>query len=290
MTRISPGQTDCLSPANDDHDNEQGATRTAGHEPPLSQLAAVEPPPITRQRVLDLVRHYFDVSVISFRFLSSSTVTAWVDTLGGTECSMVTPSRWHALGPYKSSVLFIILATSLHYQEVCSSETSHGEVTQRNASCLSKAFLAAGKRSLKAQGSRHRLETVQARLAYSIHLLANAKLEASWYVLGRTVQVLTALGMHRGAHEHPSFCGTETEQVRRCFWTTYTLDRYVSIILGRPRLIFDGLYDQPYPQRIDDDKPDLGFGEWAVAGRFGLGNEFEHGADCSMDAPYYLCR
>ncbi|OAL30010.1 hypothetical protein AYO22_01916 [Fonsecaea multimorphosa] len=272
MTRFSPSHTGTLSPEADSNNRH---VESSAHP-------AVVLPQITHQQATDLVRFYFDVAVVSYRFLNSKSVLGWVDDLFAGD-SAISESYRQTLGPYKASILFMLFATSLHYQEISGEAVISG-------SRMSKAFLTAGRQSLKMQKHYHRLETVQARLAHSIYLLATSKLEASWYVLGRTVQIMTALGMHRKGHEHPSSFRTEIQSIRRCFWTAYTLDRYVSIILGRPRLIFDDLFDQPFPERIDDDYPELTFSDWAATPNFGLDCRIESAADCSLDGPYFTHR
>jgi hypothetical protein len=39
---------------------------------------------------------------------------------------------------------------------------------------------------------------------------------------------------------------------KRVFWSAYTLDKYLSIILGRPRVFRDEDIDQNYPERLND--------------------------------------
>jgi hypothetical protein len=274
MTQISPAQTDPLSPV---------INSTAPNDEPLTQTQTIIPPQTSHQEATDLVRLYFDVAVISYRFLNSKLVIDWVDEFySGGLSTLDRHAHWQTLGPYKSSVLFMIFATSLYYREVSGEATAFGPR-------MSKAYLTIARQSLKKQKHQHRLETVQARLAYSVHLLATSKLEASWYVLGRTVQVMTALGMHRKGHEPPSSTLIEIQMIRRCYWTAYTLDRYLSIILGRPRLIFDDLFDQPFPERVEDDNPGHMKG-WATSPSFGLNCRMESAADCTMDAPYFTYR
>ncbi len=44
----------------------------------------------------------------------------------------------------------------------------------------------------------------------------------------------------------------ETACRRRVFWSAYTLDRYFSVILGRPRIIRDEDIDQALPSYLDE--------------------------------------
>lgn len=40
---------------------------------------------------------------------------------------------------------------------------------------------------------------------------------------------------------------------RRIFWTVYTLDRYISVIFGRPSLLHEDDVDQEFPDEVGDD-------------------------------------
>lgn len=40
---------------------------------------------------------------------------------------------------------------------------------------------------------------------------------------------------------------------KRTFWAAYTLDRYLGVLLGRPRIFQDEDIDQEYPTRVNDE-------------------------------------
>lgn len=100
------------------------------------------------------------------------------------------------------------------------------------------------------------LETVQARLNRSLYLLASSRASECWFAFGTTVQFLTALNIHR---KWPSTMikegkGTYMEQElrKRTFWSVYTLDKYLSVMFGRPRLLHDDDFDQELPDEVSD--------------------------------------
>lgn len=100
------------------------------------------------------------------------------------------------------------------------------------------------------------LETVQARLNRSLYLLASSRASECWFAFGTTVQFLTALDLHR---KWPSTMveegkGTYMEQElrKRTFWSVYTLDKYLSVMFGRPRLLQDEDIDQELPDEVTD--------------------------------------
>jgi hypothetical protein len=67
--------------------------------------------------------------------------------------------------------------------------------------------------------------------------------------------MVLALGIHRKKFSQ-SFGGSsslvEVEMRKRVFWSAYTLDKYLSIILGRPRVFRDEDIDQHFPERLND--------------------------------------
>ena len=45
----------------------------------------------------------------------------------------------------------------------------------------------------------------------------------------------------------------EFELRKRIFWSVYTLDKYLSIMFGRPRLLHDEDIDQQFPDEMNDE-------------------------------------
>lgn len=100
------------------------------------------------------------------------------------------------------------------------------------------------------------LETIQARLVQCLYLLSSSRANECWYLFGTAVQVVTALGLHRKCPVKLSKSGCsyfELELRKRVFWSVYTLDKYLSIMFGRPRLLHDEDIDQELPDEINDE-------------------------------------
>lgn len=100
-----------------------------------------------------------------------------------------------------------------------------------------------------------RLESVQARLAQCIYLLASSRINQAWYIFGTATQMILALGLHRKRFSQTSGAASglvEIECRKRVLWAAYTLDRYLSVILGRPRIFRDEDIDQHLPSRVND--------------------------------------
>ena len=101
-----------------------------------------------------------------------------------------------------------------------------------------------------------RLETIQARLIQCLYLLSSSRANECWYSFGTALQVVTALGLHRKWPVKLSKKGCsyfELELRKRIFWSAYTLDKYLSIIFGRPRLLHDEDIDQELPDEMNDE-------------------------------------
>ena len=67
--------------------------------------------------------------------------------------------------------------------------------------------------------------------------------------------MILALGLHRKRFSQisgPASGLIEVECRKRVFWSSYTLDRYLSVILGRPRIFRDEDIDQNLPSRVND--------------------------------------
>lgn len=101
-----------------------------------------------------------------------------------------------------------------------------------------------------------RLETIQARLIQCLYLLSSSRANECWYLFGTALQVVTALGLHRKCPVKLSKNGCsyfELELRKRIFWSVYVLDKYLSIMFGRPRLLHDEDIDQELPDEINDE-------------------------------------
>lgn len=63
-----------------------------------------------------------------------------------------------------------------------------------------------------------------------------------------------ALGLHCKKAAQSSQVGlVELECQKRVFWGAYILDRYLSVMKGRPRIFRDEDIDQEYPANVADE-------------------------------------
>jgi hypothetical protein len=73
----------------------------------------------------------------------------------------------------------------------------------------------------------------------------------AWTYVGAAMRLCIELGLHRRSRRHQS--SVEGEMNKRRFWTTYFLDRDISIAIGRPPSLSDHDIDAEMPLDIDED-------------------------------------
>lgn len=105
-----------------------------------------------------------------------------------------------------------------------------------------------------------KIESCQARLAMCLYLASTFRLDQCWYRFGMTALIIQALGFHiktpstismPSSHCQPTLL--ESECRKRVFWSAYILDRYLSVIKGRPRIFRDEDINQEYPANVRDE-------------------------------------
>ncbi|GAA3299377.1 hypothetical protein GCM10020218_088890 [Dactylosporangium vinaceum] len=105
-----------------------------------------------------------------------------------------------------------------------------------------------------------RLESAQARLIQVLYLLQTSRMNKAWYTFGNAYQIISSLGLHRRQHRQPSTSfGERSDYIahqcaKRVFWTAYTIDKYLSVVFGRPRLLHDDEIDQDFPDTVNDEE------------------------------------
>lgn len=120
----------------------------------------------------------------------------------------------------------------------------------------SENWFAASKYMSSIESGPPQLETIQVRLIQCLYLLSSSRANECWYSFGTALQVVTALGLHRKSPANRSnnkFSYLEQQIRKRLFWSVYTLDKYLSIMFGRPRLLHDEDIDQDLPDEINDE-------------------------------------
>ncbi|RDW56761.1 hypothetical protein BP6252_13984 [Coleophoma cylindrospora] len=92
------------------------------------------------------------------------------------------------------------------------------------------------------------LQHISAALIYH---LRSASSHGLWYMIGLAMRTCIDLGLHRKLNEQ-NLTPRIAQLRRRLFWTVYSLERLISISLGRPVSIADRHIDIELPDEIED--------------------------------------
>jgi hypothetical protein len=101
-----------------------------------------------------------------------------------------------------------------------------------------------------------RLESVQARFAAVQYLLSSSRPNKALFTFGTMVQLMQMVGIHRKQSERAGVSGHDSITVeihRRLFWCAFTLDKYLSIVMGRIPLLSVDYTNQTLPKIVDDE-------------------------------------
>lgn len=197
------------------------------------------------ETAMELVAVYFDFSMVTYRFLHRGCVEKWVKQVYENHTS-ISNLPVGIMVARTAIVLMIFAVSTLH----------HEEPLPLNGISQSERWYAASKYMLSLESGPPRLETVQVRLIQCLYLLSSSRANECWYSFGTALQVVTALGLHRKSPVKLSKNGCshfELEVRKRIFWSVYTLDKYLSIMFGRPRLLHDEDIDQEFPGEMNDE-------------------------------------
>ena len=100
----------------------------------------------------------------------------------------------------------------------------------------------------------HNLANVQALLLMVMYSLRSSEAPSTWYLTGIIVRLCISLGLHRdlppARARHMS--AYYLQMRRRIFWSAYTVDRMLSMTLGRPPNIADEDIDASMPLDVSD--------------------------------------
>lgn len=197
------------------------------------------------ESAMDLVAVYFDFSMVTYRFLHRGSVEKWVKQVYENHIS-ISNLPVGIMVARTAIVLMIFAVSTLH----------HKDPPPTNGISQSERWYAASKYMLSLESGPPRLETIQVRLIQCLYLLSSSRANECWYSFGTALQVVTALGLHRKFPVKLSKNGCshfELELRKRVFWSVYTLDKYLSIMFGRPRLLHDEDIDQEFPGEMNDE-------------------------------------
>jgi hypothetical protein len=135
-----------------------------------------------------------------------------------------------------------------------------------DALTLAEGFYASAMSALTTVMERKGLETLQCLLLLVLYSLLHFSATPIWHISGLSMRMAIDLGLHSEATIKVSREGEsinlEVDCKRRLFWATYTLDRTLSIMLGRPFTLEDKYIDVAYPELSLPEKKRQGTIHW----------------------------
>ncbi|OHE91839.1 fungal specific transcription factor domain-containing protein [Colletotrichum orchidophilum] len=199
---------------------------------------------------LDMLDFYFNVCVVTYRCLHQGYVAQWFEVLLANAKN--SRALHHEIGHAKASIVLTILAiVTLRQSKVRSAGEGEGSDLQRSDALFCQALSLTDM-----EIGLPKLESSQARLLQVLYLLQSSRMNQAWYVFGSILPIISALGLHRksGRNRGSSDKDYILSQCRkRTFWVAYTIDKYLSVVFGRPRMYRDDDIDQDFPDCVNDE-------------------------------------
>lgn len=236
---------------------------SAGDKPLLlsdadSMPGGVEAPP----NFPSLVEFYFETCVVTYRmFAQQSAVVAWAQAAQQNTQQGLAPAQ--GIGQAKAAIVLAIAAIAVLKSDRAQLHAAGIVGDERPSLQKADRYYSMAASLIEAEVGLPCLESVQARLIQVLYLLQTSRMNKAWYLLGSTWQVAAALELHRrqgrkrsaGSASSSSFPPNYIllQGQRRSFWVAYTIDVYLSAVLGRPRHIHDDDIDQELPAAVSDE-------------------------------------
>lgn len=206
-----------------------------------------------------LVQRYFDFASPTYRILHQGTVEEWINLVFGQEVP-TPPSHTTRLSLAGKAIILMMCAISCSFSALQDMplEYTLGNIPRGQQS---ETYYQMADRLLSQEQGSPSLESVQARFLTVLYLLGTSRMNQAWFNFGPTVQLLMALGLHRRNTYTRTLNSSSPGEValecsKRVLWCSFTLDEYLSLILGRPRLLREEDIDQDYPALVNDEQLD----------------------------------
>lgn len=204
----------------------------------------------------ELVKYYFEECVVTYRMFHRQTVEAWIEVFLKDREEQLPVTRF--LNNPRTAILLTIMAiASLRLERVNGEMSTEDELL---ALKRSDQLFCAGMKLTDEEMGFPRLESAQARLIQVLYLLQTSRINKGWYTFGNVFHITLSLGMHRRRDQKRDFPFTSRRQnyitsecYKRTFWAAYIIDRYLSVVFGRPRLYQDEDIDQNFPDPVNDE-------------------------------------
>lgn len=208
----------------------------------LQQPESPFPTYLSPDQISVTLERYFRFATPTYRYMHRPTLEKWAIHFVNDDPRLGNAQRACVLLACAQSLLYTVRSSGY--------VTEDYEGVKQSRICFQKA-----KELLNRETGPPSLASVQSRLAMCLYMLSTFRMTACRFCFSVTTTILTSLGLHR---IHSTKSGrmvadsVELESRRRAFWCAYVLDGYLSVMLGRPRILRDEDVDQPYPRNVDD--------------------------------------
>ncbi|KAK7204895.1 fungal-specific transcription factor domain-containing protein [Myxozyma melibiosi] len=203
------------------------------------------PPKTEAKKMIDF---YFSYAMPTYRFLHQPTVNEWFEEFYESFDSLEMKEGMRE----RNAIVIMLMAQARKYPSATTRNNSSGSSNYVDNSSL---YFHAAERQLKMETGRPRLSSVQARLCQCFYLLSCSRINHCRSLFGTTAHLIQALGLHRRQKQLASPVNVdyiEQESRKRVFWSAYSLDKYLSAVLGRPSIFHDNDIDQELPSLVND--------------------------------------
>ena len=204
-----------------------------------------------------LLEFYFNTCVVTYCMFHRKTIEGWLEAFSRDRAQEQRMTR--SLGNSRCAILLTIMAiATLRQAKVTKGLSLEGETADLQQS--DRLFCSAVTLTETEMGFP-RLESVQARLIQVLYLLQTSRMNKAWYTFGNVFHITLSLGMHRRQDykRDVPFSSRRLDYIslqscKRTFWVAYIIDRYLSVVFGRPRLYQDEDIDQDFPDSVNDEE------------------------------------
>lgn len=239
-----------------------------GNEQHQSIIAAGDRPFMVQGRVTsldenitkDLLRFYFNNCVVTYRRLHQGHVTEWLNTvLANARHDM---PLYQEVGHARAAVVLTTLAIAmLRRSKIDVTYAAYAENTN-DETFNSDTYFCTATDLTNAETGLPTLESAQARLLQVPYLLQTSRMNQAWHVFGSILPIMSALGLHRRSRRNRALASNGTKSHfdyivsqcgKRTFWVAHTVDKYLAVVLGRPRFYHEDDCDQEFPDSVNDE-------------------------------------
>ncbi|KAK3343669.1 fungal-specific transcription factor domain-containing protein [Lasiosphaeria hispida] len=213
-----------------------------------------------QHRWAELLEQFLEGGSATFHFLHHPSVRTWMEAVEKNYSTRADLSR--GVGPVRTAIVLMALALGSFWRDRAHRDKRKNKVDEWiwTLNFGDQVFTTA-LRLTDPEKSNPSLELVQARLLQDIYLFSTHRTTQGWLNFGNTLQMITALGLHRrlgrnrglglDVTENPNYVKIQLE--RRVFWSAYILDKQLSLMFGRPSHFSDDTTDQELPDAINDE-------------------------------------